>query len=70
MQVYLEPGEAAITRAATLEVTVLDTLDNGERAQGRLDLLQVPEILDFDVKDKLLESRTAIPPRRVPRWEW
>ncbi|MDR2215394.1 MAG: carboxynorspermidine decarboxylase [Nevskiaceae bacterium] len=28
VQVYLEPGEAAITGAATLEVTVLDTLSN------------------------------------------
>ena len=30
VQVYLEPGEAAITGAATLEVTVLDTLHNGK----------------------------------------
>jgi carboxynorspermidine decarboxylase len=30
VQVYLEPGEAAITRAGTLEVTVLDTLFNGK----------------------------------------
>ena len=30
VQVYLEPGEAAITQAATLEVTVLDTLFNGK----------------------------------------
>jgi carboxynorspermidine decarboxylase len=29
VQVYLEPGEAAITEAATLELTVLDTLFNG-----------------------------------------
>ncbi|MFN3641529.1 MAG: carboxynorspermidine decarboxylase [Gemmobacter sp.] len=29
VQVYLEPGEAAITRSTTLEVTVLDTLWNG-----------------------------------------
>ncbi|MFN3937965.1 MAG: carboxynorspermidine decarboxylase [Gemmobacter sp.] len=29
VQVYLEPGEAAITNSATLEVTVLDTLWNG-----------------------------------------
>lgn len=29
VQVYLEPGEAAITRSASLEVTVLDTLHNG-----------------------------------------
>jgi carboxynorspermidine decarboxylase len=30
VQVYLEPGEAAITEAGTLEVTVLDTLFNGK----------------------------------------
>jgi carboxynorspermidine decarboxylase len=30
VQVYLEPGEAAITRTGTLEVTVLDTLFNGK----------------------------------------
>ncbi|MBI1218656.1 MAG: carboxynorspermidine decarboxylase [Rhodobacteraceae bacterium] len=31
VQVYLEPGEAAITNTATLEVTVLDVLENGKR---------------------------------------
>jgi carboxynorspermidine decarboxylase len=31
VQVYLEPGEAAITGTASLEVTVLDLLDNGKR---------------------------------------
>ncbi|MDX3928266.1 MAG: carboxynorspermidine decarboxylase [Shinella sp.] len=30
VQVYLEPGEASITRSATLETTVLDTLYNGK----------------------------------------
>ncbi len=30
VQVYLEPGEAAITGAGTLEVTVLDTMFNGK----------------------------------------
>ncbi|KQI68397.1 carboxynorspermidine decarboxylase [Loktanella sp. 3ANDIMAR09] len=30
VQVYLEPGEAAISGAATLEVTVLDTMHNGK----------------------------------------
>ena len=30
VQVYMEPGEAAITGAATLEVTVLDTMYNGK----------------------------------------
>ena len=31
VQVYLEPGEASITGAATLEVSVLDLIDNGKR---------------------------------------
>lgn len=31
VQVYLEPGEAAITNSTTLEVSVLDLLDNGKR---------------------------------------
>ncbi|MEI4484954.1 carboxynorspermidine decarboxylase [Frigidibacter sp. MR17.14] len=31
VQVYLEPGEASITRSTTLEVSVLDILDNGKR---------------------------------------
>ncbi|MDP4034130.1 MAG: carboxynorspermidine decarboxylase [Pseudorhodobacter sp.] len=31
VQVYLEPGEAAITGAASLEVTVLDLMDNGKK---------------------------------------
>jgi carboxynorspermidine decarboxylase len=30
VQVYLEPGEAALTNSTTLEVTVLDTLNNGK----------------------------------------
>lgn len=30
VQVYLEPGEAAITQSTTLEVTVLDTMFNGK----------------------------------------
>ncbi|HWK13765.1 MAG TPA: carboxynorspermidine decarboxylase [Rhizobiaceae bacterium] len=30
VQVYLEPGEAAITQSTTLELTVLDTLFNGK----------------------------------------
>jgi carboxynorspermidine decarboxylase len=31
VQVYLEPGEAAITNSTSLEVTVLDLLDNGKK---------------------------------------
>src|SRR5690606_8145460 len=30
VQVYLEPGEAAVTKSTTLEVSVLDTLFNGK----------------------------------------
>ncbi|MFD2648939.1 carboxynorspermidine decarboxylase [Devosia albogilva] len=30
IQVYLEPGEAAVTQSTTLEVSVLDTLNNGK----------------------------------------
>ena len=30
VQIYLEPGEAAVTQSTTLEVTVLDTLYNGK----------------------------------------
>lgn len=31
VQVYLEPGEASITKTTTLETTVLDILDNGKQ---------------------------------------
>ncbi len=31
VQVYLEPGEASITQSTTLEVSVLDLLDNGKQ---------------------------------------
>ncbi|WP_406721520.1 carboxynorspermidine decarboxylase [Thioclava litoralis] len=31
VQVYLEPGEASITKTASLEVTVLDIVDNGKK---------------------------------------
>ncbi|RWR32994.1 carboxynorspermidine decarboxylase [Sinirhodobacter populi] len=31
VQVYLEPGEASITQSTTLEVSVLDILDNGKK---------------------------------------
>ncbi|AOZ68146.1 carboxynorspermidine decarboxylase [Rhodobacter xanthinilyticus] len=31
VQVYLEPGEASITRTASLEVSVLDIIDNGKK---------------------------------------
>ena len=31
VQVYLEPGEASITRSASLEVSVLDIIDTGKK---------------------------------------
>jgi carboxynorspermidine decarboxylase len=31
VQVYLEPGEASVTRSTTLEVSVLDIMDNGKQ---------------------------------------
>lgn len=31
VQIYLEPGEAAVTQSTTLEVSVLDILDNGKQ---------------------------------------
>ncbi len=31
VQVYLEPGEASITKSTTLEVSVLDIIDNGKK---------------------------------------
>lgn len=31
VQLYLEPGEASITQSTTLEVSVLDLIDNGEK---------------------------------------
>lgn len=31
VQIYLEPGEAAVTKSTTLEVTVLDTMYNGKQ---------------------------------------
>ena len=50
IQVYLEPGEAAITNSTSLEVTVLDLLDNGKKLAivdssieaHMLDLLDLP----------------------------
>ena len=36
VQVYLEPGEASITQSTTLEVSVLDLLDNKVKFTGEL----------------------------------
>ncbi len=64
VQVYLEPGEAAITGAATLEVTVLDTLNNGK------DLAIVDSSIEAHMLDLLIyrESAKILPdtgPHRV-----
>ncbi|WP_348641092.1 carboxynorspermidine decarboxylase [Martelella sp. HB161492] len=53
VQVYLEPGEAAITGAATLEVTVLDTLNNGK------DLAIVDSSIEAHMLDLLIYRERA-----------
>ena len=56
MQVYLEPGEAAITGTTTLEVTVLDTLFNGKN------------LAIVDSSTASAHARSADLPPRAPRW--
>lgn len=51
--VYLEPGEAAITEAATLEVTVLDTLCNGK------DIAIVDSSVEAHMLDLLIYRESA-----------
>jgi carboxynorspermidine decarboxylase len=53
VQVYLEPGEAAITGAATLEVTVLDVLNNGK------DLAVVDSSVEAHMLDLLIYRQQA-----------
>lgn len=53
VQVYLEPGEAAITKSTTLEVTVLDTLDNGK------DLAIVDSSIEAHMLDLLIYRESA-----------
>lgn len=53
MQVYLEPGEAAITGAASLEVTVLDILHNGK------DLAVVDASVEAHMLDLLIYRQPA-----------
>jgi len=57
VQVYLEPGEAAITKTTTLEVTVLDTMNNGK------DLAIVDSSIEAHMLDLLIyrESARLIP---------
>ena len=53
VQVYLEPGEAAITHSASLEVTVLDTLHNGK------DLAVVDSSIEAHMLDLLIYRLAA-----------
>ncbi len=53
VQVYLEPGEAAITHTTTLEVTVLDTLFNGK------DLAIVDSSSEAHMLDLLIYRQSA-----------
>lgn len=53
VQVYLEPGEASITRSTTLETTVLDTLFNGKN------LAIVDASIEAHMLDLLIYRETA-----------
>ena len=64
VQVYLEPGEAAITNSTTLELTVLDTLNNGK------DLAIVDSSIEAHMLDLLIYRQPAkVAPNEGPhRW--
>ncbi len=53
VQIYLEPGEAAITNSTTLEVTVLDLLNNGK------DLAIVDSSIEAHMLDLLIYRESA-----------
>lgn len=53
VQVYLEPGEASITNSTTLEVSVLDLLDNGKQ------LAIVDSSIEAHMLDLLIYRETA-----------
>ncbi|MTI07792.1 carboxynorspermidine decarboxylase [Roseibium denhamense] len=53
VQVYLEPGEASITKSTTLETTVLDTLYNGKH------LAIVDSSIEAHMLDLLIYRETA-----------
>ncbi|HEY8538466.1 MAG TPA: carboxynorspermidine decarboxylase [Steroidobacteraceae bacterium] len=55
VQVYLEPGEAAVTNSTTLEVTVLDTLFNGKQLA----------IVDSSIEAHMLDLLVYRTPARV-----
>ena len=61
VQVYLEPGEASITKSTTLEVTVLDTLFNGKN------LAIVDSSIEAHMLDLLIYRESAkVAPNRGP----
>lgn len=61
VQVFLEPGEASITKSTTLEVTVLDTLHNGK------DLAIVDSSIEAHMLDLLIYRENAkIAPNEGP----
>lgn len=64
VQMYLEPGEAAITNAATLEVTVLDTLFNGKN------LAIVDSSIEAHMLDLLIYRQSARMAPDVGPHEW
>lgn len=64
VQVYLEPGEAAITQSTTLEVSVLDTLHNGKN------LAIVDSSIEAHMLDLLIYRESAkVSPNTGPE-EW
>ena len=64
VQVYLEPGEAAITKSTTLELTVLDTLHNGKN------LAIVDSSIEAHMLDLLIYRESAkVEPNAGPE-EW
>ena len=64
VQVYLEPGEASITKAATLEVTVLDTLYNGKN------LAIVDSSIEAHMLDLLIYRESAKMEPNAGEHEW
>ena len=64
VQVYLEPGEAAITKSATLEVSVLDTLHNGKN------LAIVDSSIEAHMLDLLIYRQSAKVEPDVGEHEW
>ena len=64
VQVYLEPGEAAITNSTTLELTVLDTMHNGKN------LAIVDSSIEAHMLDLLIYRENAkVAPNAGPE-EW